>query len=125
MRRNEYWFYEREDGEWINFQLADFDEEMKTAGCYFVDEDMRLQRLGIHKNLRDRLQKVTFWQKYGGMIMSIAFILVVTICFVVLFNKMYNMYHNAGIMATEVKTMAQAVHNLATHQGSGMVPVGQ
>ena len=55
VEKNTYWFYEREDGEWVNFTLNDFDDGMKKAGAYFVDEDMRLQRLGIQKNLQERL----------------------------------------------------------------------
>jgi len=123
MGRNEFWFYEREDGEWINFALGDFDEQMR-ATAYYVDEDMRLQRLGIQKNLRDRFQKVTFWQKYGGMIISIVYILVVTICFVILFNKMENAWDKAGQMASAVKEMAMEVRNMRLNTGSGALPAG-
>lgn len=119
MGKNEFWFYEREDGEWINFSLADFDSQMRKANAYYVDEDMRLQRLGIQKNLRDRFQKVTFWQRYGGMIISIIYILVVTICFVVLFQKMEGAWGEAQSMASAVKEMAMEVRNMRLSEGSG------
>lgn len=124
MRKNEYWYYEREDGEWINFSLGDFDQQMKKANAYYVDEDMRLQRLGIQKNLQERFNKVTFWQKYGGMIISIVYILVVTICFVVLFKQMDGAWDKAGSMASAVRDMALEVRNLRQASGSGAVPVG-
>lgn len=119
--KNEYWFFEREDGEWINFDMGDIDEQMREAGAYYVDEDMRLQRLGIQKNLRDRFQKVSFWQKYGGMIMQIIYLLITTICLVILFKEMKDNWAVGREMASSVRDMAVEVANLRTQQvGSGM-----
>lgn len=120
MGKNEYWYYVREDGEWINFRLGNFDEQMRELGAYFVDMDMRLQRLGIRKNIQDRFNKVTFWQKYGGMIMSVVYILVVTICLVILFRQMSGAWGGATQMAEAVKEMAQEVANMRLQFGSGM-----
>lgn len=88
MAKNEYWYYEREDGEWINFSLGDIDDQMKSAKAYYVDEDMRLQRLGIQKNLIDRFHKVTFWEKYGNFIMNIGFMIVFAFVAFGLLNQM-------------------------------------
>lgn len=123
MRKNEYWYYEREDGEWINFNLKDFDLEMKKAGISYVDEDMRLQRLGIQKNLEARFQQVSFWQKYGGMIMSLIFILVITVCFVILFKEMKDNWTVGKEMASAVKDMAEQVRNMRVSVGSGIQPI--
>lgn len=123
MGKNEFWFYEREDGEWINIGLKDFDADMKKAGVYYVDEDMRLQRLGIQKNLRERFQKVTFWQKYGGLIMNVIFVLVMTVCLVVLFREMKGNWAAATSMATAVRDMAQQVENMYRRVGSGAQPL--
>lgn len=120
MEPNCYWMYEREDGEWINFSLEDIDLKMKEANAYFVDEDMRLQRLGIQKNLAARFQKQTFMEKYGGMIIYGLFVLVVTVCLVVLFQKMEGAYTGAAQMADSVKTMAEALNNLVSHTQSGI-----
>lgn len=121
MAKNEYWFYEREDGEAINFSLKDFDQEMKKAGAYFVDEDMRLQRLGIQKNLENRFQKVTFWQKYGGMIMNLLFLVIVTIMLVILFKEMKDNWAVGREMAQSVRNMAEQVKNMRIQVGSGAV----
>lgn len=122
MERNTYWFYEREDGEWINFSLEDIDK--KIGKVNLVDEDMRLQRLGIQKNLNERFMKVTFWQRYGGMIISIIYVLIVTICFVVLFREMDGAWAGAATMAEAVRDMAVDVRNLGLQTGSGVVAVG-
>lgn len=121
MRKNEYWFYEREDGEWINFTIADIDAQMKLANAHYSHEDMRLARLGIQKNLRDRFQKVSFWEKYGNQVMSIMFLVIVTICLVILFQKMEGGWNQAGAMAQSVKEMAEQVKNM---QRSSAVPTG-
>lgn len=118
MRKNEYWFYERDDGEWINFSLSDFDEQMRNMKAHYVDEDMRLQRLGIQKNLRDRFNKVTFWQRYGGMITSFLFVLVVSIMFIVLAKEWSKAINNTSLMADAVREMAIQVKNM---KGSGAV----
>lgn len=121
MGKNEYWYYERDDGEWINFTLGNFDEQMKEGNAHYVDEDMRLQRLGIQRNLRDRFQKVSFWQRYGGMITSFLFVLVVSIMFIILAKEWSEAIQNTSSMAAAVKEMAIAVNNL---RGSGAIPVG-
>lgn len=121
--KNEFWFYQRKDGEWINFDLEDIDDKFEKASIKYDDEDMRLQRLGIQKNLIARFQKATFWQKYGGMIMSLIFVLVVAIMFILLFKTMGDSWVQAGEMAEAVKEMANQVQKLSTRVGGGAVPV--
>ena len=119
MEKNTYWFYEREDGEWINFSIEDIDKAMKTAKSYYVDEDMRLSRLGIQKNLKDRFDKPGFWEKYGAQIMMVIFFLIVTICLIVIFNKIND-------LVKALPQLARALESLANSIGShkvGMVPV--
>ena len=123
MGKNLYWFYEREDGEWINIGMSDIDEKMREAHVYYVDEDMRLQRLGIQKNLQERLQKLNFWQKYGTMIMNLIFLMVIMIVLIVLFNKMEGLWGQMTSTAEAIEHMAESVTNMATRQGSGVVPV--
>ena len=121
---NTFWYYEREDGEWINFSLKDIDEQMREAGAYFTDEDMRLQRLGIEKNLRDRLVKEGFWAKYGTTVMTIVFLLIVTVCLVVLFQKMTGNWSATTQASLAIKDMALAITdmNICGGGGASLVP---
>lgn len=118
--KNTAWFFEREDGEWINFGIEDIDGAMKEAKAYYVDEDMRLQRLGIQRNLKDRFDKPGFWEKYGAQIMMVIFFLIVTICLIVIFNKMNDLIKALPQLASALRDLANAI---ASAQGSGMVPV--
>lgn len=83
----EFWYYIREDGEWINFQLSDLNKTSKEMGVRFVSEDMRLQRLATERLLEQRLLDKTFWEKWGTTIMMIIVFLVVAICMVVIFYQ--------------------------------------
>jgi len=118
--KNEYWFFEREDGEFINFGLGDIDSQMKVAKVYYIDEDMRLARLGIQKNLRDRFQKVSFWQKYGGLIMNLIYLMVSTILLVILFKEIKGVWEAGHSMASAVRDMAVQVENMGRRVGGGM-----
>jgi hypothetical protein len=131
MGKNTFWYYIREDGEWINFGVEDIDSKMKLAGAYYVDEDMRMQRLAIEKNLRDRYQeKPGFFTKYGGMIMSIFFVLIVVICLILLFKELGGLAEQLGGVASQIEKssasvhkLAEAVHNLMSKSGGGAVPI--
>jgi flagellar basal body-associated protein FliL len=81
----EFWYYIREDGEWINFSLSDLNDIQRKAGVRFVQEDMRLQRLATERLLEQRLMNKSFWEKWGTTIMMIIVFLVVAICMVLIF----------------------------------------
>lgn len=119
MEKSVYWYFEREDGEWINFSLGDLDEDMKKADAYYVDEDMRLQRLGIQRNLKDRFDKVGFWDKYGAQIMMVLFMLIVTICLIIIFNKINDLVKALPQLAQALESLANAIKSNQT----GMVLV--
>jgi len=131
MGKDIYWFYEREDGEYINFSLTDIDDLQKKAGAYYVDTDMRMQRLGIEKNLRERLQKQTFFEKYGSTIAGVIFVIMVTISLVVLFSKLSEVASALDTAGGNVGAMANAVEQFylkrvggeaPSDTGSGLVP---
>jgi len=85
--RNTYWYFIREDGEWINFGVEDIDEHMRELKAHFLDKEMRYARTAIQKNLRDRFQKISFWEKYGGLIVWTVLILVTGVAMWLIFDK--------------------------------------
>lgn len=84
---NEWLYWERADTELINIGFEDVDEKQRKLGVRFIDTDMRMQRLGIEKNLQFRLQKQNFWEKHGVMVISIIFYVLITIFLVVIFTQ--------------------------------------
>jgi len=120
--KNEYWFYEREDGEWINFTLGDFDEQAKRMGAHMVDEDMRLHRIAIEKNLEQRYNKMSFFDKYGAVMFNIGAMIIVMVMLIILFEKMQESWTLASQMAAAVRDMAEQVANMQARTMSGAIP---
>lgn len=102
-------FFERSDGELINFALDNLDEIMKKAGVHYLHEDVRMQRLGIEKNLKESFKKQSWWGKYGGIIMNVIYVLFVTVSLVILFAKLVDVSGAIKDMAQSVKEMADAI----------------
>lgn len=121
--KNVYLFFERQDGEWVNFEIENIDEVMKKAGVFYLDEDMRLHRIGIQKNLERRLEKKTFWQEWGGTIMNLVFMLILTVCLIILFNKLTLVSDGLVKAAQAVKELSIAASQTCATSGSGIIPV--
>ena len=83
----EWWYYIREDGEWINFQMDDINKISRQAGVRFTNEDMRLQRLATERLLEQRMMEKTFWEKWKDTIMTVIFFLVIAVCMVLIFYQ--------------------------------------
>jgi len=120
--KNLWLFWERKDGELINIGLGDIDEQMRLAGAYFVDTDMRMQRLGIEKNLRDRLMKESWFAKYGSTIAGVIFVIMVTVALVVLFSKLVDVAGAIDNMANSVSKMADKIEQYYSVRVGGEAP---
>lgn len=127
----EYWYFIREDGEWINYQQDDIDDISKKAGVRFVQEDMRLSRLATDRLLEQRLMNKSFWDKWGNTIMTIIFFLVLAVCMVIIFYQFSKLLeHFDALIApmqkmVEVTTQACGMQlNQTTGGNSGLIPAG-
>jgi len=123
-----YWFWIREDGEWINFQPGDFDKEARRLGCKFLDKEARYARSQIQKALKERYDKPGFWKQYGLMIFSISFIVVIAVMAWFLFDKWIeglnavpSILDKLDILLEEVNRLLGAMDNVCG--GKGYVPV--
>lgn len=85
--RNTFWYYMREDGEWINIGIEDIDTKMKEVKAHFLDKEMRYGRVALHRNLEERFKKITFWDKYGGFIAYTVLIVIISISMYLMFDK--------------------------------------
>jgi len=116
---NEYSFFEREDGEWINFELPDIDEEMKKAGVKYLQQDMRSQRIAISNILDQRFKdQKTWWDKYGNLVTYVIFYLVVAISMVVIFYQWSNIADKIGALFDRIVAYEEKKDSCAV----GIVP---
>lgn len=126
---NEFWYWIREDGEWINFIMSDIDEISRKMNVKFVQEDMRLQRLATDRLLEQRLMNKTFWEKWGNVIMTIIFFLVIAVCVVIIFyqwskliDKMSPLVDATTKSLNIISRTCPALTNATG--GSGLIPTG-
>ena len=124
----EFWYYIRQDGEWINFQMQDLNEICKKMGVKFVQEDMRLQRLATERLLEQRFMNKSFWDKWGNVIMTIIFFLVTAVCMVIIFfqwgkllDKMIPLVDMLTKSLARVDATCGAM-NYTTGGSSGLIP---
>ncbi len=126
---NSFWFYIREDGEWINFGLADLDQKQKEMGARFLDKEVRFARASLQKNLKDRYDAPTFLQKYGGILTYTILIISVGIVIWLWFDKIIQISANIA-SATETaidltnaqKQILAGMDNICTGSGLKAAP---
>lgn len=128
MGPNTYWFAVGQDGYWYNCALGDLDAKMGMLDIEPIDRDMRYMHVAVRKNIQERYRKIKFMEKYGTIMMSGLFILIMIIGLGLLLNKMGDIAGtiNEGIKQSNevMKYTAELIkqlHNVQTG-GSGMVP---
>lgn len=112
MGKRTYWIAIREDGEWINFDLADIDLAMKKAGVNYLDKEMRYARTSLQQSLKERYDKQNFWKEYGVIIASVGFIVILAIMTWFLFDKWIELaaVTNEGVKVSgEVMELAREI----------------
>lgn len=124
-----YLFYVTSDGEWYNIGVENFNTKRKELGLHFTDADMRYSRLAIEEAMKQKLTLKSFWDKYGGMITYGMFVLLITICLVVLFSqggKFYDgMIRSVEAMTHYTEMVAQTFNQTVSNNisNSGLVRV--
>lgn len=126
----EFWYWIREDGEWINYQQENINLISKRMGVKFVQEDMRLQRLATDRLLEQRHMSKTFWEKWGNTIMTIILFMIIAIAVVIVFyqfSKVVELMQPliAGITASMNKVNDICANYTSIIRGgyTGLVPV--
>jgi len=123
--RNTYWYYIREDGEWINFGIEDIDEKFKELKIHYLDKEMRYARTQIQRNLKERYDQPNFWTKYGGLIAYIGLVAMTGIMMWLLFDKFLDIASSVNVAidkAAEVQeTTKQIIGGLDGLKATGSI----
>lgn len=127
MGRNTLWFAVGPDGYWYNIVLGDLDAKMGVLDVQPVDRDLRYGNVTVRKTITERYRKVSFFEKYGVVLMSTLAIIIIIIGMWFLLDKMADISStvaSAVQKATELQEANQriaiALENL--HKTSGVVP---
>ncbi len=107
-----YWFFIREDGQWINFGPGDFDNDSKKLGAHMIDVDMRMADAQLEGALKTKYDnKPKIWAQYGTVIISIGFIVIVAVMAWFLFDKWIEI---ASTINSGMETTDRVLENLNT-----------
>ena len=100
---NEYSYFEREDGEWINFEIPDIDTQMKIANVKYLQQDMRAQRIAISTILEQRFaNKQSWWDQYGNLVTYTICYLVVAVAMVIIFYQWSEITDKVGLLLDRI-----------------------
>jgi len=131
MARREYWFYLRPDREYTAISMESVLDKMNKAEVFFVDSDVRLARVNLHKYIESVFKKEGFWKKYGQTIATALFVVLVTVALIVLFTQLKDVAGAIGDMAQQISRYYDAtvgssipLPNVAQNvSNSGLIPV--
>lgn len=115
---NEFWHWIRADGEWVNFNMANLDQQLQKAGVEYIQQDMRLQRLATDRLLEQRLLQKGFWEKWGIVIGYALFFLVISIAMVIIFYQFSGVVEKMGSLIERVDQILQR----ESKQGGELIP---
>lgn len=119
----EFFFWQREDGEWVNFSIGDLDKDSKRTGVKYVHQDMRLQRLATDKLLEQRLMNKSFLEKYGLILSYVIFFLVITVAMVVIFWQWGKIIEGTASLLTSLDNMLDKANQLqGGSSGDELIP---
>ena len=105
-----FWYFIREDDEWINFGPGDYNKDAKKLGARMLDKEMRYARTQVQRGLKDRYDKPGFWKQYGLLVLSIVYITVIAVMFWLMLGKFVEL---AGTLDGVTKSVAELVDNSA------------
>jgi len=114
----EFWYWIRQDGEWINFTLSDLDKQSEKLNIKFIQEDMRLQRLATERLLTERFLKKSFWERYGPLIMYLIFFLVITVAMVIIFFQWSKIVEQISNLVSIIENVLETQQTAST----GLIP---
>jgi len=127
MGANTYWFAIGQDGYWYNIVLGDLDAKMGMLDIEPIDRDMRYMHVAIRKNIQDRYKKESFMQKYGVMVISGVFLLVMLIAIWLLMSKAGDLIQASERTVQTIPQLAEHVETIVSkldtvYSGSGIRP---
>ena len=128
MGQNTYWFAIGQDGYWYNVVLGDVDTKMGLLDIEPIDRDMRYMNTAIRKNIVERYRKISFMERYGAVMISGIFLLIMLVGLYFLMDKLGTISKElAGAVkvGAELQATSQQIissmDNLCTG-GAGVLP---
>lgn len=123
--RRTYWYFIREDGEWINIGLENVNLMMKQANVKFLHPEMRYARTSLLKSLKDRYDKPKLWTMQnivaigliGAMIVACVFQYLTIDKWFSIGDKVNSMIETSGKVMEKADKVVAGLANICTGSG--------
>lgn len=112
MGKNTYWFAIRKDQEWLNIGIQGVDEKSAEMKLDLTDHDMRYNRAGLQKNLKERFIVKDFWDKYGTMIMNISYVAIIGIMVWLMMDKWVDVMGSINSVVSQLPEIMERLEKL-------------
>jgi len=123
MGKNTYYFAIGPDGYWYNVTLGSLTDGMKKVAIKPTPVNMRYQNEALQEIIKERYDKVTFWQKYGGVVAFTILIVLFGIMAYLMFDKFLETAsltnQNLEIIQQIQETTKQIIGGLDSLKASG------
>lgn len=116
--RNEYWYAIREDGEWINIGLEDVDFKMKQVKANFLRPEIRAWRTAFQSNLKQRLEKTNFMDKYGNMMFQIVTFIICGVILWFVADRLVAMVDKIGGIVKSQETIMNSLNGILSNMNN-------
>ena len=125
--RNLYWFFIREDDEWINVGVQDLNLVTRELQFNFTDPAMRYARTSLESAIKERYSKQGFLEKYGAVLAFITTMFVIFIGLWLLMDKFLTLSGQLSQLIDHANTLiatAKGGGQVVAQAASGLTPAG-
>lgn len=119
---NEYWFFIRNDNEWINFAVTNMNEELKALKINYDHTDMRYASNSLRKLMKDDYNKGDWLKQWGSYIAFGVLIILLCIGFYFIAVKLGDVATQLASTTAENRKLVEIVSNLIQYKGEGLSP---
>jgi hypothetical protein len=119
---NEYWFFVRNDNEWINFSITNMNKELKEMKIQYDHTDMRYASNSLRKLMKDDYNKGDWLKQWGPYIAFGILIVLLCIGFYFIAVKLGDVAGQLAATQAENTKLVQIISKILEFKGEGLTP---
>ncbi len=108
--KNHYWYFIRNDGEWVNIGITNLNKELTRLGIKFDHTDMRMANASLKKLVEKNYKKLNWLKEYAPYIGFGILILMLGVAGFLIFNEAGK---NLGMMSGLGERLSEISENVA------------
>ncbi len=107
-----YWFFIRDDGEWMNVRLENLNVKLKELGLHYDHTDMRMSNASLKKLIEKNYKKLNWIKEYAPYIAIGMLLLILGIAVFLIINQSTKSLAALGSTAETNKAVLEGLVNV-------------